>query len=178
MDVAFAGIVLEQGTHHRKGTYTCGNYVRKNHPDGSAEQHDHQRLGQELHLDVALSGAQGPTQADLTDAFVHRDQHDVHHADATDPESERADEREQHFKSDGDAVNDWTKLVAAEHLEGFGVGWRELLARSNGGEHLRHGSLPKLRGDRLMSPSGSPTRPPVISGIPAMPRCWSCSLSL
>ena len=69
--------------------------------------------------DVALPRAERPAQADLAHALVHRDQHDVHDADAADAERERADEDEQHLQADGDAVDD-----RAGTPRGRTSGWR------------------------------------------------------
>ena len=45
--------------------------------------------------------AQGLFDADFAGALLHRDQHDVHQADAADAERERADEGQQNLERGG-----------------------------------------------------------------------------
>ncbi len=65
-------------------------------PDASGEG-DGQGFRQKLKEDVALVRAQGLFDADFAGALLHRDQHDVHQADAADAQGQRSDEGEQNL---------------------------------------------------------------------------------
>ena len=112
---------------------------------------------------MALARAQGAPQADLADALIHRDQHDVHYANSADPEREGSDKCQQNLKADRQPVNDGAEFVAPKHLEGFGVGGREILALGDSCQHLRHRLFFKLRCDGLKEHDGGVTRVPKIS---------------
>src|SRR5450631_1209187 len=61
------------------------------------------------------------------------DEHDIHHTHAADPERESANESEKHLQPDRERVDHGAKFIAAEHLQGFWVGRREILTRGDGG---------------------------------------------
>src|SRR6185437_13051532 len=107
-----------------------------------------------------LLSAQRASQSYFTYALFHRNQHDVHYSNAADAQRQCSDEREQHFQADGNGVYHRTKLIAAEHLYGFGVSGREVLASRHCRQHLRHGFLFKLRGYRRKDHDRA------ISGVP------------
>src|SRR5207245_7132491 len=87
------------------------DYIRKQHADGAAQQHDQQSLGKKLQLDVPFSRSQRPPQADLTDTFIDGDEHNIHHANSADSQCQRADEGEQNLQTDRQRVDDWPELV-------------------------------------------------------------------
>ena len=68
---------------------------RKHDADSRAEEAHNDCLGQELLPDVGLMRADRDANADLSRAFGHRHQHDVHDADAADDERYAANRREQ-----------------------------------------------------------------------------------
>ena len=71
--------------------------------DDAAEQRQHHRLDQELHQHLAGFGADRQADADLARALGHRDQHDVHDADAADQQADAGDRRQQTGEHAGDA---------------------------------------------------------------------------
>src|SRR5580658_1570156 len=164
MDVRFARSIFEQRAHQRKRSHGQRNHVGDDDADGTAEQHDEQRFGEELSLDVPFTGAQSTPQADFPNALIDRDEHDVHDADAADSEREDADKDEQHLQSDGDAVDDGAELFAAEHLNGLLVAGRELLAGGDRGENLRLRARLELRCDGFKHEHVGVLRVPKIFG--------------
>ena len=74
--------------------------------------------------------------ADFAGALLHRDQHDVHEADAADAEGERADESEQNLKRgdyDGELVE---VLLEIGHEYGATVVGAEIVvSRQHGANH-------------------------------------------
>ena len=76
--------------------------VRKQNSQDAADGGDHQGFGQELEQDVPLACAQRLLHADLASALRHRDQHDVHQADAADAERDGSDECQQNLQSQRD----------------------------------------------------------------------------
>ena len=77
-------------------------------PDGAADQTDGRRLDQELQQDGPPLGADGFADADLARPLGHRDEHDVHDADAADKERQAGDEQ-------ADPADDGRHLV--DHLQ-------------------------------------------------------------
>ena len=64
--------------------------------DERADDRQQHRLGDELHDDVGLGGADRLADADLARSLGDGDQHDVHDADAADEQAQRGDRTEQH----------------------------------------------------------------------------------
>ena len=60
-----------------------------------ADQTEHDRFSQELTADIALARADGDAHADLSRALGHGHKHDVHHANPSDNEGNRADGRQK-----------------------------------------------------------------------------------
>ena len=94
----------------------------------AADQGEGDRLDQELHQDVLPAGAHRLAHADLAGALGHRDQHDVHDADAADQQGD-ADHAADHR---GDAAQDAADRVEdlVLHLDLEVVGLRR---RGSGG---------------------------------------------
>src|SRR6185295_9967316 len=57
----------------------------------SSKEGDHHRLGEKLAHDVALPGADGAADSDLTGALEHGRQHDVHNPDTADQQRDAGD---------------------------------------------------------------------------------------
>ena len=171
MDVGLARVVFEQRSHQRKRSHSHGNQVRHRDADGASDKHDEQRLGEKLRLDVPLASAESAPQANLPNALIDRDEHDVHDTDAADPEGEDADKNEQHLQPDGDAVDDGAELFAAEHLNRFLVGGGELLPGGDRREHLGFRARLELRCDRFKHQHVAVLRvPKIIRGRVGNPR--------
>ena len=66
-----------------------GERRAENDADDAADDGQKHRFEQELRQDVAVFRAEGFAQADLARALRHRDQHDVHDADAADEQRDR-----------------------------------------------------------------------------------------
>src|SRR6202158_2626596 len=147
MDIRLPRVVFKQRAHQRKRSHAHRDEVGNYDPDGAAEQHDEQRLRKELGFDVPFPSAESPPQTDFANALIDRDEHDVHDADAPNPERQNTDEDKQHLQTDGDAVDDGPKLFATEHLDRLLVGGRKLLARGESGENPRLGARLELRRD-------------------------------
>ena len=64
-------------------------------PDQPSRQRDEHRFHEELAQNVAAPRPDGPPQADLARALRHRDQHDVHDADAAHDEGDGRDRGEE-----------------------------------------------------------------------------------
>src|SRR5438132_6807600 len=68
---------------------------REHHPRATAEQREKQTFEEELTLDDARGRAERLSDADLARALLHRNQHDVHDADAAERERHDADDHEE-----------------------------------------------------------------------------------
>ena len=91
--------------------------------DQPAEQRQHRRLDQELHEDVPLMRADGQPDADLARALGHRDQHDVHDADAADQQADGGDRAEHaghHIGGAGHGVGDLRHVAHREIVVAVG----------------------------------------------------------
>src|SRR5205807_9858288 len=76
---------------------------------------------------------------DFADTLFDGDEHDVHDADAADPEGHGADHEEKGFDADGDAFHDGLEFFATKHGDGALVIGRKVLAIGDGGAELDHG---------------------------------------
>src|SRR5437899_5557692 len=85
-----------------------------------------------------LRAPRATPETNFANTFIHRDQHDVHHADPADPKSQGADEGEKHLKANGQRINHGTKLIPPEHLKSLRIGRREVLPRRHRSQYLRH----------------------------------------
>src|SRR5207245_2960956 len=70
--------------------------------------------GQELRPAGRPPPPEAAPQADLPDALVHGDEHDVHAPHPADAEGQAPHEDEQHLQPDGDPVDDGPELLAPE----------------------------------------------------------------
>lgn len=72
---------------------------------GSAEKSKNHRFRQELHDDVGVERSDGTADSDFASTFRHRNEHDVHNADASNDERYRSDAGKEHFKGIGHACH-------------------------------------------------------------------------
>ena len=85
----------------------------------AAHARQHGGFEQELNQDVGLAGAHGFADADLIGALGHRDQHDVHDADAAHQQADGAEHHHHQERHGGDLAE------IGDHL--FGGGEREVV---------------------------------------------------
>jgi len=96
-------------------------------------QAEGQRFDQELHQDIHPGGAESFTNADLTGALGHRDQHDIHDPDAAHQEADRGNAGEQ----------------AGEYLSGLLLGRQHILL-------IAYGKIILSAGANLVLPAQHP----------------------
>ena len=105
------GAGKKKGDDHDAGVEDKGDLQQPGQPeragkgeqdaDETAEGGKHHGLHQELQQHFALQGADGQTDADLPGAFGHRDQHDVHDADAAHQQADRCHGAQQGGQGSG-----------------------------------------------------------------------------
>src|SRR5438552_9620769 len=107
----------EEDSHDRRDKRRDGEGVRRNRhrpsqdvaqddacacaeqePEHAAEEGQHHRLAEELHLYRALRGADGEPDPDLASALGHGDEHHVHDAYPADDQRNGCDADEQHLE--------------------------------------------------------------------------------
>src|SRR4051794_32339836 len=94
--------MLRQGAVEGEVPYRKRNDVGEHDSTKSSHKCNNQRFGQKLDEDVEAASAQGFLDTNLAGALGDAHEHDVHETDATDSESERTNEREQHLQRHGD----------------------------------------------------------------------------
>jgi len=94
VNVHFAGIVFVGGPEERQRPDGRSNGRRKQHADHARGQSHDQGFQQKLPANVRLLGAKRTAETDFADALFDGDEHDIHHADAANAQSERADKKE------------------------------------------------------------------------------------
>ena len=72
--------------------------------ESAAANADQNRFGQELKQDIAARSPDGHSDADLAGPLGHRDQHDVHDADARYDERDRGDQNQHQRQDFGNAL--------------------------------------------------------------------------
>ena len=78
------------------------DHVGQHDSQRSADESNGESFGEELQQNVSAARAQRLFHSDLSRPLRHRDQHDVHQADAANAQRQRADEAQQNFQADGD----------------------------------------------------------------------------
>src|SRR5438132_14365951 len=107
------------------------------------------RASKKLPANVRLLGAKRTAETDFADALFDGDEHDIHHADAANTQSKRANKKEQRFDSQRNSLVDGLELFPAKHGDGALVIRRKVLAAGDGRAKLLHGGSFKIRGDRF-----------------------------
>ena len=115
-----------------------GNDISQDDAEDPADESDGERLGQKLEEDVAAARAERFLHSDFAGALGDGDEHDVHQADATDAQSEGADEGEQDLEADGDDLELVNLLHKIKDKQGAAVRGIELVLRAH---DVAHGLL-------------------------------------
>ncbi len=100
-DIAGLG-VFRHGAVKRQSADRERDSVGEDDSEDSAYECDGESFGQKLQEDVPAARAERFLDSNLARALRHRDQHDVHEADAADSKSQSADEAQQNLQADRD----------------------------------------------------------------------------
>src|SRR5687768_7495533 len=100
-----------------EGTDEIGEARPSHDSDKAAEAGQDDGLDQKLHEDVLAPGTQRLSQTDLPRSLRHRDEHDVHDADAADDQGDADDPGHAARDAEQDAGNGLHQLLLGRDLE-------------------------------------------------------------
>src|SRR5579859_4671620 len=98
-----------------------GDHPADQDSNNSADGAERDRLQRELEENIPLGRANGLAHTDFARALGDRDQHDVHHAYATDHETNAGDSEHEDENASGDLVPEIGQRVWSEDREIVGL---------------------------------------------------------